>query len=320
MKQSFWLFGLPFMVVTMGMIIIFSNATQITYARVETTGITGVKPVLQATPTCTTHTTGMTLTTSSTTPEVGDNIWVTVTLANEGCGQVGQLEYRLTLAQSAYVLVPDSPISITHDLALEPGETDTVTFSLWAIGAGEVTLQTSASFEVHLGYPGPAYWTYDSTMPISMTIPVTDTEIVVLQQAAYDVGCFPEIVHTGDTIYWFGCAVAAGHSSDAQIERFADIETAQTVFAARQGTLLLEPFHCYPAYRWEYEQEPIPRRQAWHSWLAERWIITTHSWDDTGIRVAPAPIVVSGAVYRAAIRNGLFLACDRLYLPVVCKR
>ena len=320
MKQSLWLFGLPFLVMTMGMIIIFNNATRITYARVETTGITEVKLVPQATPTCTTHTTGMTLTTSSTTLEVGDRIVVTATLANEGCAQVVQPEYWLTLVQSAYVLGPDPPTSVTHYLALEPGETDTVTFSLQTIGVGEVTLQTSASFEVHLGYPGPAYWAYDSTMPISVSIPVTDTEIVVLQQAAYEGGCFPEIVHAGDTVYWFGCAVAAGHSSDAQIERFTDTDTAQTAFAARQGTLLLEPFHCYPAYRWEYEQEPMPRRQAWHSWLAERWIITTHSWDDTGIRVAPAPIVVSGAVYRAAIRNGLFLACDRLYLPVVCKR
>ena len=153
-----------------------------------------------------------------------------------------------------------------------------------------------------------------------MTIPVTDTEIVVLQQAIYEVRCFPGSVHAGDTVYSIGCVVGPGHSSDAQIERYTELETAQTAFAARQGTLLLEPFHCYPAYRWEYEQELMPRWQAGHSWLAERWIITTHSWDDTDIRVAPAPIVVSEAVYRAAIRNGLFLACDRLYLPIACKR
>jgi hypothetical protein len=141
----------------------------------------------------------MTLTTSSVTPEVGDTLRVTVTLANKGCGQVGLPEYRLSVAPSS-ILVPDSPISVTHYLALEPGETDTVTFSLQTIGVGEAVLQTSASFEVHLGYPGPAYWAYDSTAPVSVTVPVTDTEIVVLQQAAYEMGCFPDIVEVNGTV------------------------------------------------------------------------------------------------------------------------
>jgi hypothetical protein len=152
-----------------------------------------------------------------------------------------------------------------------------------------------------------------------VSVPVTDTEIVVLQQAAYELDCFPEIRREG-SVYRFGCAVAVGHSIDTQIERFADRETAQAEFAARQGTLLLEPFHCYPAYGWEYEQGTLPQWQAWHSWLADRWIITTHSVDDTGIPVAPAPIVASGSIYRAAIRNRLFWACDLIYLPMVWKQ
>ncbi|MBN1873414.1 MAG: hypothetical protein JXA33_04225 [Anaerolineae bacterium] len=231
---------------------------------------------------------------------------------------MGQPEYRLSVAPS-YILVPDSPISITHYLALEPGETDTVTFSLQTIGVGQTLLQAAVSFEVHLGYPGPAYWAYDNTAPVSVTVPVTDTEIVVLQQTAYEMGCFPDIIQSNDTVYRFGCAVAAGHSIDAQIERFTDAETAQMAFAAGQGTLLLEPFHCYSAYRWKHEQEVMPQLQTWHSWLAGRWVITTHSVDDTGIPVAPTPIIVSEAVYRSAIRNRSILACDRIYLPMVCK-
>jgi hypothetical protein len=33
-----------------------------------------------------------------------------------------------------------------------------VEFVLRAVKSGQVTLTASASFEVHLGYPGPAYW------------------------------------------------------------------------------------------------------------------------------------------------------------------
>ncbi|GEM_PF-1959959 len=319
MKRRLGLLSLSVLVL-IGTLLFLGSAMQTTQADLDAAGFTGAQLVPQVTPICTTHTTGMTLTTSSLTPKVGDRLWVTVTLANEGCGQVGLPEYRLALAPSSYILVLDSPVSITHYVALEPDETDLVTFSLQTIGAGEVALQASASFEVHLGYPGPAYWAYDSTAPVSVSVPVTDTEIVVLQQAAYEMGCFPDILRASDTVYRFGCAVAAGHSIDAQIERFGNEETALTVFAAGQGTGLLEPFHCYPAYKWEYEQETMPKWQAWHRWLAERWIITAHSVDDTGIPVAPSPIVISEAIYRAAIRNRLFGACDRIYLPMACKQ
>ena len=323
MKKRLWLLTLPLLVL-MGMLLTLNNAMQPTQVSadkahpINMTGGTEEELVPQTTPTCTTHTTAMTLTTSPAAPEVGDELWVTVTLANEGCGLVGLPLYRLTLMQRPYMLVLDSPISVTHYLGLESGETDTVTFSLQAIGVGTATLRAYASFEVHLGYPGPAYWGYDATAPVSVNVPVTDTEVVVLQQAAYELGYFPKIRQEGNT-YTFGYAVAAGHSVDGRIERFVDRETAQTEFAYRQGTLPLVPFYCYPAYIREYKQATIPRRQAWHSWLAERWIMTAHRWDDTEIP-APVPVWLSEAIYRAAIRNHLFLACVQLYLPVVCKQ
>ncbi len=324
MKQRLWLLSLPFLV-WIGMILGLNSTmqtVQVSADKAHPVDMTEAVLVPQTTPTCTTHTTAMTLTTSSAAPDVGDRLGVTVTLANEGCGMVGLPLYRLMLTSGdlypPYVLVPDSPISVTHYLGLEHGETDTVTFSLRAIGVGTATLQATVSFEVHLGYPGPAYWSYDATAPVRVQVPMTDTEIVVLQQAAYEgLGCFPQVRREATT-YTFGCAVAAGHSIDAQIERFGDSEAARTAFADRQGTLLLAPFHCYPAYIKEHKQATIPRRQAWHSWLAERWIMTAHRWDDTDIP-APVPVWVSEAIYRAAVRNRLLLACDRLYLPVICK-
>ncbi len=315
MGRRFWLLGLFFLMLV-GMLWLLNYVPKPTRASLDRPG-SRVAP--RSVLTCTTHTTGMTLMTSSTVPEVGDRVMVTVTLANEGCGQVGLPEYRLALATEPLILVPESPISVTHFLALAPDATDTVTFSLQTMGVGDVTLGASASFEVHLGYPGPAYWSYDRTAHVQVSVPMTDTEIVVLQQVAYEVGCFPDIEQNGNT-YSFGCAIVAGHSVDVQVERFVDELAAQAEFAARQGTLVLDPFHCYPAHSWVYEQDIMPQRQAWHRWLAERWIFTVHSVDETGLSVAPAPVEVSGITYRVAIEQQLFMACERNYLPLVCKQ
>jgi len=95
------------------------------------------------------HTTDMTLTASSRVPEVGDRVWGTATLTNEGCGRVGLPEYRLSLVQAPHILVPDSPTSVTHHVALEFGEMDVVTFSLQTLGVGEVVLQASTSLDYY---------------------------------------------------------------------------------------------------------------------------------------------------------------------------
>jgi hypothetical protein len=255
----------------------------------------------------------MTLTLGSVAPEVGESLWITATLANEGCASVGQPEYRLWVEQPSLIFVPDSPTSVTHSLALNTGETDTVTFSLRTVGFGEASLRVSASFEVHLEYPGPAYWGYHSTAPITVNVPITDTEVAVLHQAMYDMGCFPNASQVTDGAYTLGCAE---RPIEAQIERFADAEATRAEFTARRGDSPPERFHCYPAYR---RTEPeSPPQQTWHSWMAERWLITTHSVDDPGTPVALA-LTLSEAVYRAAFRNHLFAACDRVYLPIICK-
>ncbi len=280
-------------------------------------------PEVQATPSapppaCVTHTVGMTLTVSNRTPQVGEMLAVTITLANEGCGMIGLPQYRLYVTQPAYVLAPESPAPVSHTLGLNPGETDAVTFTLHTLGPGMANLHAFVSFEVHLSYTGPTYWGTATALPLTITVPATATEIVVLQQAAYALGCFPPIMQH-DATYTFGCAPAAGHSFDAQIQTFTDEDSARTAFEGGQGTLLLTPFRCYPAYAWVYEQETPPQWQGWHRWLAERWVITTHSIDDSGLQVSPAPLEVSEAIYHAAARNHLFLPCERLYLPLVCR-
>lgn len=308
MSRCFWASGLS-LLMAVGIFLALNNASSS-----EATGIPLV--ISSQTPlTCTTHTTSMTLTISNDAPEVGDRLWVTATLTNEGCAQVGKPEYRLWLEQSSLILAPESPIRVGHSLSLHTGETDIVTFSLRSIGFGPASLRVSASFEVHLDYPGPAYWASHSTDPITVNVPTTDTEVVVLHQAVHDMGCFPNSSQATGSVYALGCVIPTGHSIEAQIERFADAQEAENEFATRRRSALSEQFRCYPAYA---KQESTPQyQQAWHSWLAERWIITAYSVGDSG--TSDVALAVSEAVYRSAFRNHLFAACDRIYLPVICR-
>jgi hypothetical protein len=43
-------------------------------------------------------------------------------------------------------------------LAISPGASGRERFALRAVRPDEARLTAYASFEVHLGYPGPAYW------------------------------------------------------------------------------------------------------------------------------------------------------------------
>jgi len=264
-------------------------------------------------PICNTHTTGMTLTLSALNLHVGDTFVATATLANEGCAPIGLPQYTLWLGHGPNaVLTATSPMIVNHSLGLEYGESDGVTFTLKAIGGGTTEINVFASFEVHTDLG--AYWAADATGPSIVTVPPLETQ--VLRQAAEELGC-PDaaIVEEGDH-YYFDCVVAAGHSLDAHIERFADAGAAQTEFYARQDTLILEPFHCYPAYTWA-RTLIMPMREFGHSWLADRWIITARTTDDTPLY--PPPLHASEAVYRAAIRHHLLRVCDVIYLPSVQK-
>ncbi len=271
------------------------------------------------TPTCFTHTTAMTLSVSNALPQVGDVLVVTSTLANAGCGNVGLPEYRLHIQAHPPVLLPESPPPISHTLSIAPGQSDSAEFTLHVVGDGPVTLTASSSFEVHLGYPGPAYWSGDTSAPLTLTVPPTDTEVSVLYQAAYEVGCASDVTVAGTT-YRFVCIPAAGHVVNAQMQRFTDAATALATFEQARGTLTLGSFHGYPAYTWAYEEEAPPRRQQGHSWVADRWIITSESEDDVGLPVPPSPLTLSEAIYDAALTRRLFAARYAVYLPLVLRR
>jgi hypothetical protein len=121
---------------------------------------------------CTSHTCSMTLSATPTTPRVGDTIQVIVRLYNHGCGFLGLPLYRLTwdLNDSPPVFDQTPPLEMLHSVAIFPGEYDEATFVLQAAGPGKTELQTHCSIEVHLGYPGPAYWSACSAPPLTITV------------------------------------------------------------------------------------------------------------------------------------------------------
>ena len=121
---------------------------------------------------CKVHTASMTLSSTATSLHVGEAVTVTVTLLNEGCVGLGLPQYRLQVhsAGSQPILEPSNPEPVVHYYGVAPGQSDTEEFSLRAVRSGQATLRASASFEAHLGYPGPAYWGFSSSEPLTINV------------------------------------------------------------------------------------------------------------------------------------------------------
>lgn len=131
-------------------------------------------PQSSPTPTlaCETHTVALDLLPSAVELKVGETLTLTVILANPGCANVGLLLYRLRVEpDSPAFFDPASPDPVEHTLGVSPGGTDTAEFTLTAIAPGNVEITATVSFEVHLGYPGPAYFASASSGdPLVITI------------------------------------------------------------------------------------------------------------------------------------------------------
>ena len=121
---------------------------------------------------CKGHTASMTLSSTATSLQIGEAVTLTVTLLNEGCVGLGLPQYRMYVhsAGTDPVLEPSSPEPVVHYYGIAPGQSDSEEFQLRAVGLGEATLSASASFEVHLGYPGPAYWGSSSSEPLTINV------------------------------------------------------------------------------------------------------------------------------------------------------
>jgi hypothetical protein len=122
---------------------------------------------------CYTDTTRFEMSTVPAAIQAGDTVTVTATLINTGCAPVGLPKYTLTLgaSSSGAVLSPAEPEPVIHYLGISPqGGVDQAEFLLQATGPGEAILTCTVSFEVHLGYPGPAYWGGNAAKPLKITV------------------------------------------------------------------------------------------------------------------------------------------------------
>ena len=121
---------------------------------------------------CKTHTAFMGLSATATTLHVGEEVTVTAGLSNQGCVALGLPLYWLLwdTAETEPIFEAITPLQVVHYLAVAPGEYDEAEFVLRAVGASQATLRAYASFEVHLGYPGPAYWGSSSAPQLLITV------------------------------------------------------------------------------------------------------------------------------------------------------
>ncbi len=141
------------------------------------------------------------------------------------------------------------------------------------------------------------------------TTPIAEKETAVLEQTAQSVCTIapgspfgPPQVSVKGQVYQLSCVFAAGHSTDASIERLASAKDAQKAFALfvqdRAGTA----FHDYAAARWDERGAQVHR---YFVWQAERWVIKVHSFDDTASASAPDPAKVAETIYQSAKQVGL---------------
>jgi hypothetical protein len=124
------------------------------------------------TPECTTHTTKLELLTSQPEVRVGDSVTVTLRLSNIGCAPVGLPAYNLLWSAdgSDELFARRSPLSQSFSVGISPGGQHEAEFVLLAVRPGVATFSAHVSFEVHLGYPGPAYWSGDQAGPVALVI------------------------------------------------------------------------------------------------------------------------------------------------------
>jgi hypothetical protein len=124
------------------------------------------------TPTCETHTAAVQVQPSTQSVQLGQQLIVQVTLLNQGCVALGLPQYTLRVhaPQGQPLFNPPLPDSVTHDLVVAPGQSDSVEFALQAAQVGSGSLQANVSFNVHIGYPSSVYQADAYSAPVNIAV------------------------------------------------------------------------------------------------------------------------------------------------------
>jgi hypothetical protein len=150
---------------------------------------------MASSPFCETGTGSVTLSSSALTVNVGDTFNVRVTLKNEGCLSLGVPQYIVSVSTpgSQPSVVPTDPEPIVHYLAVDPGQADSEEFAFQAVAPGSVEFNVSASFEVHQGYPGPAYWGTSTSLEPLRILVVSSAIGTPTPEASFTIRRIPEV-------------------------------------------------------------------------------------------------------------------------------
>ena len=269
-------------------------------------------------PTCN-QSTDMTLAFSNPAPQLGDRITVTAVLTNTGDCLMGLPLYGLRIDNpNAVAVFWESDHEVYNGRAIYGGQADTAEFVIVIANTGNYTVSAYVSYEVHVGYPGPAYWGGTRTTPVSVTVPGADVGTVIMTQAAYAAGCLADDAFIQSTLTIssteFACALAAGHSIGAELTDFGDAAAARAAFAARAAGQTIVPFaDCRSSFATTSAgMDPLVVTEV--TWVGERWLVVGESQDDTPIT---GGITGAGAVHDALVANGLLTPCRQSYLPNV---
>ncbi len=121
---------------------------------------------------CTQHSAAIDITASQTELTVGDSVTISLTLNNTGCAMLGLPKYYLVSGAGlpTSLFEPAAPEPVFHSIGIDPGGSDSAAFIVRAASPGDVPLYGTASFEVHLGYPGPAYWATAASQPLNFHV------------------------------------------------------------------------------------------------------------------------------------------------------
>ena len=269
-------------------------------------------------PTCN-QSTDMAVVLSNPAPQLGDRITITAVLTNTGDCLMGLPLHTLRIDNPNPVAIFwEAGPQIYTGGAVYGGQADTADFVVVIANTGVYTVSSYVSFEVHVGYPGPAYWGGASATSITFTVPTTDTGAVIMTQAAYGAGCLTDDPLIQSTLVLasdqFGCALAAGHSIGATLREYDDEATARAAFLELAMDHEVVPFAgCRQSFATEEDGVgPIVIRR--ETWVGEKWLVQGDSQDDT---TAMGGITGARAVHDALIANDLLTPCRGFYLPSI---
>jgi hypothetical protein len=123
------------------------------------------------TPECQAHDGTMEIEISDAEIQVGEPLTITGRLSNQGCAMLGLPLYHLVQTPPEATLFEPAEVEpVLHSLGLTDGDQDQAQFILTARYPGKAQFSISASVEVHLGYPGPAYWATVSSPAVEVTV------------------------------------------------------------------------------------------------------------------------------------------------------